>query len=109
MIMRVGGVFTLAFLGGLLRIVNAVDVLSTSGFQNCGNGTQDVTVSQFQLSYDRTTKELVFAVAGNSLVSQNVTGILYPTPTPLFSLMEIDKISSSQCDCSWRSEIFQFF
>jgi len=60
--------------GGLLSTVRAVDVLSTSGFQTCGNGTQDITVSQFKLSFDRSNNELMFAVAGNSLVSQNVVG-----------------------------------
>lgn len=60
---------------GFLAAVEAADILSTSGFQVCGNGTQDITVSQFELSFDRSTKELVFVVAGNSQVSQNVTGI----------------------------------
>jgi len=60
---------------GFLAAVEAADVLSTSGFQECGNGTQAITVSQFELSFDRSTKELVFAVAGKSLVSQNVTGM----------------------------------
>jgi len=59
---------------GLLSAVRAVDVLSTSGFQTCGNGTQDITVSQFKLSFDRSSNELIFAVAGNSLKSQNVVG-----------------------------------
>jgi len=59
----------------LSSLVSAANVLSTSGFQDCGNGTQDVTVSQFQLSFDRATNELVFAVAGNSKVSQKVTGM----------------------------------
>ena len=60
---------------GLLSMTGAADLLSTSGFTECGNGPQDVTVSQFQLSFDRATKELDFAVAGESKVSQNVTGI----------------------------------
>jgi hypothetical protein len=59
---------------GLLTAVEATDILSSSGFQVCGNGTQDITVSQFELSFDRSTNELVFAVAGNSQISQNVTG-----------------------------------
>lgn len=59
---------------GLISTVSAVDVLSTSGFQDCGSGQQDVTVSQFHLSFDRNTKELDFIVAGNSKISQNVTG-----------------------------------
>jgi hypothetical protein len=61
---------------GMLSIATATDILSTDGFQDCGTGVQDVTVTQFQLSFDRTTNELVFAVAGDSLVSQNVTGWL---------------------------------
>jgi|SRR5271154_3266655 hypothetical protein len=59
---------------GLLTAVEAADILSSSGFQVCGNGSQDITVTQFELNFDRSTNELVFAVAGNSQVSQNVTG-----------------------------------
>jgi hypothetical protein len=68
---RVGVV--IAALGSLIG-VTASDVLSTSGFQDCGNGVEDVAISQFHLSFDRTTKELDFMVAGVSKVSQNVTG-----------------------------------
>ena len=60
---------------GLISTVSAVDILSTSGFQDCGNGEQDVTVSQFHLSFDRNTKELDFIVAGESKIVQNVTGM----------------------------------
>lgn len=59
---------------GLVGLAARADVLSTSGFSECGNGVQDVTVSQFELSFDRATKELTFTVAGNSKVSENVTG-----------------------------------
>ena len=59
---------------GLISTVSAVDILSTSGFQDCGNGQQDVTVSQFRLSFNKDTKELDFIVAGDSKISQNVTG-----------------------------------
>jgi hypothetical protein len=52
----------------------AADTLSTNGFTECGNGPQDVSVSQFQINFDRTTKEIVFAVAGTSKLSQNITG-----------------------------------
>ena len=58
----------------LITSVSALDILSTSGFQDCGNGEQDVTVSQFHLSFDRNTKDLNFIVVGNSKKSQNVTG-----------------------------------
>ena len=61
---------------GFLSIVSATDVLTSSGFQECGNGTQDVSVSQFELSFDRSTSVLVFDVAGESLTAQNVTGII---------------------------------
>jgi hypothetical protein len=67
------GVMWLAALG-LITSASATDILASSGFQNCGNGTQDVSVSQFQLSFDRSTNELVFAVAGTSRVSEKVTG-----------------------------------
>jgi len=59
---------------GLVELAAGADVLSTSGFSECGNGVQDVTVSHFELSFDRATKLLTFAVAGNSKVSENVTG-----------------------------------
>ena len=64
----------------LLSSASAADVLSADGFQNCGNGDQDVTVSQFHLSFDRSTKELTFAVAGESKKSQNVTGMCISCP-----------------------------
>jgi hypothetical protein len=64
---------------GVVSGVRAVDVLSTTGFATCGNGTQDISVSEFDMSFDRTNNELNFAVAGNSLISQNVIGI---TPLP---------------------------
>lgn len=57
----------------------SADTLSTSGFTECGTGAQDVTVSQFQINFDRTTKEIMFAVAGTSKVSQNITGMLPPS------------------------------
>jgi spore coat protein U-like protein len=56
-----------------LKVVSAADVLSTSGFTDCGTGVQDVSVQQFHLAFDRSTKNLDFAVAGTSNVSQNVT------------------------------------
>ena len=59
---------------GLIGLAAGADVLSTSGFSECGNGVQDVTVSHFELSFDRATKQLTFAVVGNSKVSENVTG-----------------------------------
>jgi hypothetical protein len=68
-------IYTYAAALVLLSMTGAADILSTSGFTECGNGPQDVTVSQFQMSFDRATKELDFAVAGESKVSQNVTGI----------------------------------
>jgi len=80
------------FLGslGLMGLAAGADVLSTSGFSECGNGAQDVTVSQFELSFDRETKLLTFAVAGNSKVSENVTG----TEPKRMQLIN----SSSQCN-----------
>src|SRR5271169_1060257 len=85
---------------GLFSAVEAADILSTSGFQVCGNGTQDITVSQFELSFDRSTKELVFAVAGNSQVSQNVTGIK----------LHISRLTTSydKRNGTGTSEIFKF-
>jgi hypothetical protein len=62
----------------LAGLAAGADVLSTSGFSECGNGAQDVTVSQFELSFDRDTKQLIFAVAGFSKVSENVTGTKNP-------------------------------
>jgi ML-like domain len=61
---------------GLLATVSATDILSSSGFQICGNGTQDVTVSNFDISFDRSSNVLTFNVAGESKVSEDVTGKL---------------------------------
>jgi hypothetical protein len=72
----------------LLVLRVSADTLSTSGFTECGTGPQDITVNQFQLSMDRTTKEIVFAVAGTSKISQNITGI------PSFSMADE---SSNKC------------
>jgi hypothetical protein len=74
---RVKGSLTAAA-GLLVTTVGAADILSSSGFQNCGNGTQDITVSQFELNFDRSSNVLTFAVAGNSKSSQNVTGLAFP-------------------------------
>lgn len=73
--MRVG--VLIAALGSLIG-VTASDVLSTSGFQDCGSGVEEISVSQFHLSFDRITKELDFTVAGVSKASQNVTGREFP-------------------------------
>jgi ML-like domain len=78
---------------GVVSGVRAVDVLSTTGFATCGNGTQDISVSEFDMSFDRTTNELNFAVAGDSVISQNVIGI---TPLPSrMRLMNVAKVSVS--------------
>ena len=86
---------------GLITAVSAADILSTSGFQDCGNGEQDVSVSEFHLSFDKDTKELDFIVAGNSKISQNVTG-------PKIFISRLIS-SSDKCDSSWGSEVFKFF
>lgn len=75
---------------GLMGLAAGADILSTSGFSECGSGAQDVTVSQFELSFDRETKQLTFAVAGSSKISENVTGIK-PNRIQLIN-------SSSECD-----------
>jgi hypothetical protein len=86
---------------GFLITVSATDVLSSSGFQTCGNGTQDVTVSNFQISFDRSTNELTFDVAGDSKVSQDVTG----KTIGLFGAHE----SYDYGCCIRRDKIYQFF
>jgi hypothetical protein len=76
MLLRTSGARAPWYLAAFLALmpnVRADDVLSTSGFSECGNGTQDVSVQQFQLSFDRATKTLDFTVAGSSEVSQNVS------------------------------------
>jgi hypothetical protein len=60
----------------LASFVSAAEILSTGAYYVCDSGVQDVTVSAFQLDFDRATKLLVFEVAGVSKKTQNVTGIL---------------------------------
>jgi hypothetical protein len=88
--------------GGLLSAVCADDILSSSGFQTCGNGSQDVTVTQFELSFDRSNNQLTFAVTGDSLLSQKVTGI-----NLILRFYETDLVSGGECVSSWTSAIYQ--
>jgi hypothetical protein len=64
----------LGVLAALWGSVAADDVLSTTRFTDCGNGTQAVDVNQFYLQFDRKSKNLTFQVAGLSKISANVTG-----------------------------------
>jgi Tol biopolymer transport system component len=94
-IRRVSACFTTLAL--LVSTVSA-DTLSTSGFTECGTGPQDIAVNQFQISMDRTTKEIVFAVAGTSKISQNITGI------PSFCMADD---SSNKCHSIRKSSVYQ--
>jgi hypothetical protein len=64
-------VAVLALLSGAL----GSDILSTSGFSDCGNGST-ITVHNLDLQFDRSTNLLTFDVSGTSSKSQAVTATL---------------------------------
>lgn len=58
----------------------ATDIISTNGFTNCDkNGNSAVTVQNLDISFDRSSNDLNFNVAGTSAEEQNVTASLVVT------------------------------
>lgn len=55
--------------------VQAADVLTTSGFTDCGSDTS-IKVERLNISYDKDNRTVIFDVAGTSAKSQNVTAVL---------------------------------
>lgn len=59
----------------LASSVLATDILQTDGFSNCG-GDSAIKVNNVQISFDRSTNEVTFNVAGTSAESQDVIATL---------------------------------
>ncbi|TQV90552.1 DUF907 domain-containing protein [Cordyceps javanica] len=53
----------------------AADILSTSGFKDCGSDTS-IKVDKINITYDNSNKTVIFDVAGTSTKQQNVTAHL---------------------------------
>lgn len=65
--------YTTLFLLSLLPVsALAGDILSTNGFSLCST-SPTIKVDKLQATYDRSTRKIIFDVAGSSTVSQNVT------------------------------------
>lgn len=58
--------------------VAAGDVLSNNGFNSC-SGNADIKVERLNIKYDKTTRQVIFDVAGTSTKSQEVTAVLTVT------------------------------
>jgi hypothetical protein len=56
----------------------AGDVLSNNGFSSC-SGNADIKVNRLHLTYDKTSRQLLFDVAGTSSKQQQVTATLTVT------------------------------
>ena len=65
----------LLLLAGLPAAVLAGDVLSSNGFTNCG-ANADITVNNFNISFDRSTDVVDFDVSGSSASVQKVKASL---------------------------------
>ena len=64
---------SLALISGAL----GTDILSTNGFSNCNNGSDSsIQVKNVDISFDRSTNQITFDVAGTSAKSQDVTATL---------------------------------
>ena len=57
----------------------AKDILGTSGFSSCQNGTATIKVEKVNIEYNKDDKMVVFDVAGTSTREQNVTASLSVT------------------------------
>ena len=63
----------------LLPSVLGTDILKTSGFSNCNNGSSTVKVNNVDISFDRSTNNIDFDVSGTSSEQQFVTAELIVT------------------------------
>ncbi len=59
----------------LLPTVLGGDILQTDGFSNCG-GNSAIKVNNVDISFDRSTSQVTFNVAGTSAESQDVIATL---------------------------------
>src|SRR5436305_7463203 len=86
-------VAVLALLSGAL----GSDILSTSGFSDCGNNST-ITVNNVDLQFDRSTNLLTFDVSGTSTKSQQVTATLTVTAYGV----QVYQKSFDPCDASTK-------
>jgi hypothetical protein len=63
---------------GVVPQALAADTLSTNGFTLCMTDS-DIKVTDLDVSYTRSTKEVVFDVAGSNSKKQNITAFLTVT------------------------------
>ncbi|KAI9787541.1 MAG: hypothetical protein M1839_000071 [Geoglossum umbratile] len=69
---------SLLLLEALPARVSCTDILKTSGFSTCLDGS-DITVQRVDVQYNRADNTVKFDVAGTSSKSQDVTGVLTVT------------------------------
>ncbi|KAE8144296.1 hypothetical protein BDV25DRAFT_134794 [Aspergillus avenaceus] len=67
--------FTLFALGFLPAQIFATDTLSTNGISTCLTGA-DIQVQKLDVTYTRSTRELIFDILGSNDIEQNVTASL---------------------------------
>jgi len=63
----------------LLPKVLGTDILHTSGFTDCNNGSSTIKVNNVDISFDRSTNDITFDVSGSSEEEQKVTASLIVT------------------------------
>jgi hypothetical protein len=71
--------FALLTAASLLPSVLGADILKTDGFTNCNNGDSTIEVQNVDISFDKSTNEVTFDVAGTSKQEQEVTAELIVT------------------------------
>lgn len=80
--MRLTSTWTLRAACALAALTNtalAKDILGTSGFSSCQNGTATVKVEKVNIEYNKDNKAVIFDVSGTSTREQNVTASLSVT------------------------------
>jgi hypothetical protein len=109
MITRWGSwIFTSALLISLPVRVLAGDVLSNDGFSSC-SGNADIKVQRLDIKYDKTSRQLLFDVAGTSNKRQQVTAVLTVTAygqevykkefDPCDSTTKVDQLCPGKLHC----------
>lgn len=66
-------------LAALSSTALAKDILGTSRFSSCQNGTATIKVDKVNIEYNKENKTVIFDVAGRSTREQNVTASLSVT------------------------------
>lgn len=60
----------------LIQTALSADVLTTDGFTNCNNGSSTIDVEKVDITFDKSTSQVTFDVAGSSSEQQYVTASL---------------------------------